>query len=176
MEKKAKESVMVHHFTAALFDDPQKAKEAVKVLVEKGFGKGEISVIGRLNKEKIDEVALSKVESDVLFWGAQGGIWGSILGLLIGGALFTVPGIGPIAGAGTIGGALAGMISGAAAGATAVGLVDGLIEWGLSRAKAEEYKQRIEEGKVILFVKGSLQKTEDASVILRELSAQVEHQ
>ncbi len=166
---------MVHHFTAAVFDDPQKAKEAVKVLVEKGFGKGEISVIGRLNKEKVDEAALSKVESDALFWGAQGGIWGSILGLLIGGALFTVPGIGPIAGAGTIGGALAGLISGAAAGATAVGLVDGLIEWGLSREKAEHYKKLIEEGKVIVFVKGNLQKTEDAAVILRTLSAEVEH-
>jgi len=166
---------MVHHFTAAVFDNPEKAKEAVKVLVEKGFGKGEISVIGRLNKEKVDEVALSKVESDALFWGAQGGIWGSILGLLVGGALFTIPGIGPIAGAGTIGSALAGMLSGAAAGATAVGLVDGLVEWGLSREKAEDYKKLIEEGKVIVFVKGDLQKTEDAAVILRELSDEVEH-
>ena len=166
---------MIHHITAAVFSEPQKAKEAVKTLVEKGFGKGEISVVGRLNKEKVDEVALSKVESDALFWGAQGGIWGSILGLLIGGALFTVPGIGPIAGAGTIGGALAGLVSGAAAGATSVGLVDGLIEWGLSRAKAEHYKKIIEEGKVIVFVKGDLQKTEDAAVLLRTFSAEVEH-
>ena len=161
---------MIYHFSAAVFDDPQEAKEAVRLLVEKGFGKGEISVIGRLNKEKVDEIALSKVESDAFFWGAQGGVWGAILGMLIGGSLFVVPGIGPIAGAGVIGGALAGLVSGAAAGATAVGLVDALVEWGLSRKLAEHYRERIEKGKVILFVRGELPRIEAAAELLREFS------
>ena len=163
---------MVHHFTAAVFEDPEAAKEAIKALVEKGFGKGEIAVIGRLNKEKVDEIAWSKVESDAFFWGAQGGVWGAILGILVGGTLFVIPGIGPVAGAGVIGGALAGMLAGAASGAAAVGLVDALVEWGINRKKAEHYKKLIEEGKVILFVLGDLQRIEDAAVILRSLSAQ----
>ncbi|WP_292663987.1 hypothetical protein [Nitratifractor sp.] len=163
---------MVHHFAVGVFDDVEAAHKALKTLVEKGFGKGQIAVIGKTTKEKVDETVWSKIESDVAFWGAQGGIWGSILGLLLGGSLFVIPGIGPIVGAGPIAGALAGFGGGLVAGATAVGLVDALVEWGLGSAKAKHYKELIGEGKVLVLVRGKIQEVEDAAQILRSLDAE----
>jgi len=163
---------MTHHFAVGVFKDLKEAEKTVKTLVKEGFGKHEVSVIGKANEEKVDEEVRSKVEADVFFWGIQGGIWGGLLGLLVGGSLFVIPGIGPIVGAGTIAGSLAGLVGGAVAGATAVGLVDGLVEWGLSREKAEHYKKLIEQGKVIVFVKGDVKKAADAGELLRSLSAE----
>ncbi|ADV47170.1 general stress protein [Nitratifractor salsuginis] len=163
---------MTHHFAVGVFNNIEEADKAVRTLIKEGVDKHQISIIGKTNEEKVDEEVRSKVEADVFFWGAQGGLWGGLLGLLVGGALFVIPGIGPIAGAGTIAGSLAGLVGGAVAGATALGLVDGLVEWGLSREKAEHYKDLVEQGKVIVFVKGNVQETADAGETLRSLSAE----
>jgi uncharacterized membrane protein len=163
---------MDYHFAVGVFSNIDEAVKAVKALVKEGFGKHEISVVGRTNEEKIHEEVKSKVESDVFALSAHGGLWGALLGLLIGGTLFVIPGIGPIAGAGTIAGSLAGLVGGAVAGASAVGLVDGLVKWGISLKKAEHYKELIKQGKVIVFVKGDAQRTFDAAELLRTLSAE----
>lgn len=163
---------MKKHFVVAVYSDVEKAKNAVSLLLKEGVKKRAVSVVGKSNEEEIEEVELEKENSDVLVWGAQGALWGGLLGTLLGGVLFVVPGFGPIVGVGPIAAALAGMLGGAMTGAAALGLADALIEWGMGEVEARRFEKLVEENKVLVVVHGSEEDVERAEKILQQSDAE----
>ena len=163
---------MKKHFVVAVYNDVEKAKATVHRLLEAGVKKRSISVVGKSNEEEIEEVELEKTNSDVLVWGAQGALWGGLLGLLLGGVLFVVPGFGPIVGVGPVAAALAGMLGGAMTGAAALGLADALIEWGMGEIEAKRFEKLVEENKVLVVVHGDEADVQHAETVLKESGAE----
>ena len=163
---------MKRHFAVAVYDDVKRAKEAVNTLLAEGVKKAHVSVVAKSNEDEIEEVELEKENSDVFLWGAQGALWGGLLGTLLGGVFFIVPGFGPIVGVGPIAAALSGMLGGAMTGAAALGLADALIEWGMGEIEAKRYEKLVEENKVLVVVHGNEAEAEKAEKILKTTGAE----
>ncbi len=159
---------MKKHFAVAVYSDAQKAKEVVEKLLEAGIDKRSISLVARSSEDDVEKVEVEKVDSDVALWGTQGALWGGLIGALLGGAFFIVPGFGPIVGVGPVSAALAGMLGGAMTGGAALGLADALIEWGMGEIEAKRYEGLVEKGKVLVIVHGSDEAVDKARTLLEE--------
>ena len=156
-------------WVVGIYDDKNDAKAAVTALLKEGIAKRAISVIGRGHEEMIEDFELEKENSDIAFWGTQGAFWGAILGALLGGVFFVVPGFGPIVAAGPITAALAGMVGGAMTGGAALGLADALIEWGIGEAEAKRIEKEISQNRLAVVVHGDKEIVEKAYAILESL-------
>ena len=159
---------MKKHFVVAVYPDAQSAKKGVEKLLNAGVEKRSISLVARSNEEEVEKVEIEKVDSDVLLWGSQGALWGGLIGALLGGAFFIVPGFGPIVGVGPVSAALAGLLGGAMTGGAALGLADALIEWGMGEIEAKRYEGLVEKGKVLVIVHGSDEAVEKARQMLQK--------
>jgi len=144
---------MKKHFVIGVFESSDRAKEAIDRLIKEGIDKKYISLIAKSNEDEIEEIEVDeKVNDDSKFWVTQGAIWGGLIGALMGGAFFIVPGFGAIVGVGPITGALAGLLGGAMTGSAILGLGDALIEWGISEAKAKHYEKLVESNSLLVIV------------------------
>ena len=161
---------MKNHFVVAVYSDPKKVRNAVEKLLEAGLSKSALSLISRKNESGVEKVEIEKVNEDAKVWMEQGALWGGLLGLFLGGALFIVPGFGPLVGAGPLTAALAGMLGGALTGAGLLGLADALVEWGMGEAQAKRLEELAEEGKILLIVHGKGETAQQAAQILEETS------
>jgi len=163
---------MIKHFVIGVYPDAGKAKEVIHRLIDGGISKGSISLVARSNEGEIEKTEIEKVDSDVKLWGTQGAIWGGLIGALMGGAFFIVPGFGPIVGVGPVSAALAGLLGGAMTGGAVLGLADALVEWGMSEHRAKRYEKLVEENKVLVIVHGSEEEVAKAEKILEESGAE----
>lgn len=114
--------------TVGVYLSHQHALKAVEVLIEHGFHKENVSIIGQA--ELIDDNLL--ISSGELIQGTEIGIGaaaGATLGILTGIGVFAIPGLGFIFGAGALLGAIAGFDFGIIAG----GLVAFLTSLGMKR-------------------------------------------
>src|SRR5258706_15623808 len=82
--------------TIAVYDNHPAAEEAVRTLHEAGFDMTKLSIVGKdfLTDERV--VGFSTIRDRVKYSGGTGALWGGPWGLLLGPALFSVPGIGPV--------------------------------------------------------------------------------
>ncbi|WP_456431765.1 hypothetical protein [Nitratifractor sp.] len=163
---------MKKHFAVAVYPDAQSAKEVVEKLLAAGMDRRSVSLVARSNEEEVEKVEVEKVNSDVALWGTQGALWGGVLGALLGGAFFFVPGFGPIVGAGPVSAALAGMLGGAMNGGAALGLADALIEWGMGEIEAKRYEGLVEKGKILVIVHGDKATVDNARTLLEDNDAE----
>jgi hypothetical protein len=157
---------MSKHILVSVFENSADVRKAVDALIKGGVSKEAISVIGKGNEEVIEDIELEKENADILVWGEQGAFWGALLGLLMGGVFFIVPGFGPIVAAGPVVSALAGMLGGALTGGAAVALAAALIEWGIGEAEAKRYEKLVKENKLLLMVHGDEEIVKKAEEIL----------
>ncbi|WP_353663137.1 hypothetical protein [Hydrogenimonas sp. SS33] len=163
---------MKKHFVVAVYNRPEKAKEVVHRLLDAGVDKQTVSLVSRSNEDDAEKVEVEKVDSDVKVWGTQGALWGGLIGALMGGAFFIVPGFGPIVGVGPIAAALAGAFGGAMTGAAVLGLGDALVEWGMGEVEAKRYEELVEKGKVLVIVHGKEEAVAKAEALLKETDAE----
>jgi len=163
---------MKKHFVVAVYDKPEKAKEVVHHLLDAGVDKRTISLVSRSNEDEAEKVEVEKVDSDVKVWGTQGALWGGLIGALMGGAFFIVPGFGPIVGVGPVTAALAGLLGGAMTGAAVLGLGDALVEWGMGEIEAKRYEELVEKGKVLVIVHGEEEAVAKAETLFKETKAE----
>ena len=153
----------------ALYENREDIQEAVKRLLEGGINKKDISVIVKGHEDSIEAVEVEKEDSDIFNWTAQGAIWGGLIGALLGGAFFIIPGFGPIVGAGPLTAGIAGMLGGAMTGGAVLGLADALIEWGMGEIEAKRLEKLVKENKLLLMVHGDSQEVDKAHKILQDL-------
>jgi len=122
------------------FRDRSAADRAYDALVQRGFSRDDISVLGhgREGHEGLGD--------DDHMTGAQGAATGGIFGLLLGAAAMLIPGIGPIVAVGPISAALAGAVTGGVTGAVTGGIAGALTDAGVPDEEARYYDERFRSG------------------------------
>ena len=135
-----------------VYDSYEDVVDTIEALDNAGIPKEVISVLGKGNEKMHNRFEYYKHSQDAAFWGEQGAFWGAIMGFLLGGVLFWLPGFGPLIASGPIMGALAGLAGGAVVGGAGASLIAVLVDWGVTEAEAKRYEDLLKEGKFIVMV------------------------
>lgn len=158
-----------------LYDDLGDARQAVTELKSRGFGDSEVSLIAHASTEEYHRYfdttsgAYRAANVDETHSGAGtgagiGALLGGLAGLLAGLSIITIPGIGPIIGAGPIASTLAGALAGGVVG----GLLGALTDMGVPEEHAGYYSEGVRRGGSLVIVKTSAAQVDQATTILQK--------
>jgi uncharacterized protein (TIGR02271 family) len=150
------------------FRDRAAADRAYDALVQRGFGKDEISIVGRGTDGQTETVG----EGHHVTAG-EGVATGGILGLLLGAAAMLIPGIGPIVAVGPIAAGLAGAVTGGVTGAVVGGVAGALVQAGVPEEEARFHEARFKQGGYLLTVHADDARFQDARLILERGGAEL---
>ncbi len=125
----------------AIYASHVEGEEAVQALQNAGSDMRTLSIVARDPHTDEHVVSYYNHGDRMKYWGKTGAYWGGFWGLLIGSAVFAVPGVGPVLAAGPV----IAWIVGALEGAVLIG--------GLSALKADNF---------LLMVHGETKKVENA--------------
>lgn len=148
--------------TIGVYDSHEKAVIAVRELQKAGYPSAKLSIVGQAEivahqmRLKSTDSAFPKAEVGI------GVIAGSVLGLLAGVGVFSIPGLGFLYGAGAIVGIFAGFDFGLITG----GLTAILTSIGIDESYVASYQQQLEEGKFLVIAQGSDEDVHLAEYIL----------
>lgn len=152
-----------------LFDTYDQANDAIISLEDVGFDREDI---GLLAQEKI----LRREEAANTAAAATGGAAiGGITGLIVGIAGFTIPGVGPLLGAGLLANLLATTAAGVGAGAVAGSIVGALTDIEAPEEYRASYEQAIKNGKILVAVDTPAIQMREVEDILAANAAQEIH-
>ena len=161
----------VENIVVATYDSHVGAEEAVKELQKAGFDMKKLSILGKGMENEQHVMGYYNAPERAIFWGKHGAIWGGLLGLLFGSAMFMVPGVGPL----FVLGPLAGWIFGAIEGAVVVGglsaLGAALFSIGIPKNSALQYESDIKMSKFLVLAHGLLSGIDTARQILSRTAA-----
>jgi hypothetical protein len=130
------------------FRDRAAADRAYETLASSGFGRDDISIIGRGAEGKT-----GLMHDDDHVSAGEGAAVGGIAGLLIGAAAMLIPGIGPIVAIGPLTAALTGAVTGGVTGAVVGGVAGALIDAGVPEDEARWYEDRFRQGGYLVSVR-----------------------
>lgn len=150
--------------TIGIYENHNKALDAVRKLKDSGFPVKQISIIGKTETEVMDNdmhVIMPKDPINVKGIGAGTAI-GATLGVLTGVGVFAIPGLGFLFGAGALIGAIAGVDFGLIGG----GIASVLGTIGVHDDNAKKYHEVLEAGKYLVVAHGNDDEVKQASEIL----------
>jgi uncharacterized protein (TIGR02271 family) len=155
-----------HNTVIGVFQDHDKAREAVRALKAAGFSDDQIGVASS-NSQGIHRASDAQGDESYVGEGAAAGVAtgagvGALWGLGIAAGL--LPAIGPAIAGGTLAGIL---ISSAVAGAAAAGLTGALIGMGIPKEEAEFYESEVKSGRTIVTVNAGTRRNEALAVMQR---------
>lgn len=145
----------------AIYDTHNKAVNALKVLAENNFPMNKVSLLGKSDVvgDHIHLKSLNPIKNTPAFIGMGAG---SIVGLLTGIGVFTVPGFGFLYGAG----ALMGVIGGFDLGLVAGGIGTILLKAGIKKENVVEFEEHLNTGKFMVVINGDEKAVLEAEKIL----------
>jgi hypothetical protein len=150
----------------AIYGTHELAEAAVKALQRQGFDMTKLSIIGKDYHTEEHVVGYYTTGERMKAWGKNGAFWGALWGLLIGAAVFFIPGVGPV----VVAGPMVAWIVAALEGAVAVGglsmLAAALVSAGIPNDSALKYETELQADKFILIVHGSSEETGRARALL----------
>ena len=111
-----------HNAVVGIYHSHTDAEAAVKALQRAEFAMQQLSIVGKDHHTEEHVIGYYNAGDRMQFWGTLGAFWGWLCGLLVGAALFVIPGLGPVIVFGPLVGALAGALGGAVVGG-------GLVHW-----------------------------------------------
>jgi hypothetical protein len=155
--------------TVGVYISHKHALKAVEILIEHGFHKENISIIGQA--ELIDDNL--QINSGELIQGAEvsiGAAAGATLGILTGIGVFAIPGLGFIFGAGALLGAIAGFDFGIIAG----GVVAFFTSLGIKKEHVIRMNEQLKEGNFLVIVQGPHKEVHEAREILQGHGTHIE--
>jgi hypothetical protein len=137
-----------------------------------GFMPEDTSVILREIDEsgRLEEGTVGKVGGGAATGAVAGATLGSLAGLVIGASAIILPGVGPIVVAGPLAAAIA--AAGATTGAVAGGILGSLAGMGISKEKAEVYKERISSGDMVVAVRVDSRTRDLAESVFKQNNAE----
>lgn len=143
-----------------LFDTFDAARDVVQEMVDNGFSRDNISLVthdreGEQGQSRRSVGEQTEAAEGAKFGTASGSIMGGIAGLLVGIGAFTIPGIGPLIGAGPIITALGSTVLGAGIGATAGSVIGALVGVGVPEEHAHSYAEGVRRGGSLVVVEAS---------------------
>jgi uncharacterized protein (TIGR02271 family) len=142
------------------FRDRGAADAAYDDLLRNGFGRDDLSIMGRGR-----EGGTGLADDDHVGAG-EGAAVGGITGLLLGAAAMLIPGIGPIVAVGPIAAGLAGAVTGGVTGVVVGGITGALTDAGVDHDTATYYDERFKQGGYLLTVRADDMEYEKARMIL----------
>ncbi len=150
----------------AVFNSHSKADDAIKELDRSGFDMTKLSIVGKGYHSEEHPIGFYTTGDRMKTWGGVGAFWGGLWGVLVGGAFFWIPGIGPIAAAGPIVRLLAATLEGAAlvGGVSAIGAA--LASIGVPKKSILRYETQLRSDSYLVIVHGTAQEIEEARGIL----------
>jgi hypothetical protein len=145
----------------AIYDTHEKAVNAIKVLSEQDFPMSNVSLLGKAEiiEDHIHIKSLDTIKKAPAMVGMGAG---TLIGLLSGIGVFTIPGFGFLYGAGALVGAIAGFDLGIVTG----GIISLLTFIGIRKDKVVQCHEHLKEGKFMVIVNGSMGEIERAEHIL----------
>jgi hypothetical protein len=123
----------------AIYDTHAHAEEAVRTLQKAGFDMKKLSIVGKDFRTEEQVVGFYNRDDRVKFWGGTGALWGGIWGLLLGTAIFAIPGIGPV------------LVGGPLAASLVAGLESAVVVGGLSAVGAALYSSGIPKDSIVRY-------------------------
>ena len=162
----AKEDVAV-----AIYNTHLEAEQAVKTLEKAGFAMKQLSIVGKDYHTEEHVTGYYNAGDRMKYWGKMGAFWGGIWGLLLGGAFFAVPGIGPVLVAGPLVAWIVAALEGAAVfgGVSAIGA--GLYSVGIPKNSVLRYETALKADKFLIIAHGTAEEVTKAQDILRTTRA-----
>lgn len=148
------------------------AEAAVKALGKAGFDLTKLSIIGKSDRTEEQAHGFYALGDRVRAWGATGGFWGVVWGLLVGAAVFVMPPIGLVAAAGPITLALVAALEGAVVVGGVSALCMALAFTGMSDDQALKYEADIIANRFLVIVHGSPEEVAHARAILAAAAAE----
>ena len=131
------------------------AEAAVKALGHAGFDLKTVSIVGKGCHTEEHALAFYTVGDRVRAWGASGGLWGAVWGLLLGAAVFVMPPIGVVAAAGPITLALVAALESAVVVGGVSALCAALVSLGMPRDQAIKYEADVAADRFLVIVHGT---------------------
>lgn len=136
-----------------LFDNYQDAQSAVNELVSSGISHNDISLVASNATEDFTtdngQVVHRGMAGGIVKGATEGAVLGGLTGFAASVALFLIPGIGPVVGAG----ALAATLGGAGLGAMGGGAIGGLSRLGIPHEEAGYYSEGVRRGGTLVTVR-----------------------
>lgn len=152
----------------AVYPTHEAAENAVKALHTAGVDMRHLSIVGRGNSTEEHAVGFYTSGDRMTMWGGTGAFWGSLGGVLLGGALFWIPVVGPLAVLGPLAATILGGLEGAALGGAAGVLAGALASSGISDTSVVEYETEIRGGSFLVMARGPVDLVEAARRVLGE--------
>ncbi len=138
-----------------VFNTHVEAEDAIQTLSRSGFDMKKLSLVGKGYHTEEHPLGFYTAGDRIKTWGGAGAFWGSIWGLLLGPAVFFLPGLGLVAMAGPMVAALVSALEGAVVvgGLSAIGAA--LTQIGVPKDQVIKYETALKVDKYILMVHGS---------------------
>ncbi len=154
-----------------VFDNHEKAEQAVKALQRSGFDMKQLSIVGRDVHSEEQVVGYYNTGDRMAFWGKLGAFWGGLWGLVFGTAFFWVPGIGAVLVGGPLVAAMVGALEGAVVmgGLSAVGA--GLYSLGIPKDSILRYERALRSDQYLLVAHGTGEQVARAKEIMDRAKA-----
>jgi hypothetical protein len=135
----------------ALYDTYRDARDAVHALEAIGVDSEDISIIA--NRSDAPEAGPTNTAEGAELGADVGAIAGGATGLLAGLGMITIPGLGPVIGAGWLLATMAGFFGGAAAGLAVGGIVGALVDAGVPEQEAHVYAEGVKRGGTLVIAR-----------------------
>lgn len=149
-----------------VFNTHAEAEDAIRLLDRSGFDVKKLSIIGKGYHTEEHAVGFYGMGDRIKSWGGVGAFWGGIWGLLLGPAVFLLPGVGLVAMAGPVVTALISTLEGAVLVGSLGALGAALSKLGASHDQVIKYESAIKSDKYVLMIHGSTEEISIANDIL----------
>lgn len=148
-----------------IYDNHDLAVEAVQMLKDDGYPVSQLSIMGLMETEEVDNKMHVSPKSPLKTTGVGAGtILGTTLGVLTGIGMFAIPGVGFLYGAGALVGAIAGFDIGLIGG----GIASALATVGVKDEMAKKYHDALAAGKYLVIAHGNQADVDKAKGLLHE--------
>jgi hypothetical protein len=155
----------------AIYDAHTGAESAIKALQAAGIDMKKLSIVGKDFHTEEHALGFYTSGDRMKFWGARGAFWGSLWGMLFGGAFLFIPGVGPLVVMGPFVAWIVGALEGATLGGVAGILAASLTSAGFTKDSALKYEVEVKAGKYLVLAHGTADMIEKVRAILGNTGA-----
>ena len=155
----------------AVYESHTGAEAAIKALQQAGVDMKKLSIVARDFHTEEHALGFYTSGDRVKFWGGRGAFWGSLWGILFGGAFFFIPAIGPVVVMGPFVAWIVSALEGAALGGIAGVLAAALTSAGVPKDSAVKYEVEVKAGKFLVLAHGTSELIGKARAILGNTAA-----
>lgn len=145
-----------NHSIVAIFDSHIGAEAALKALQNAGLDMRLVSVVAKDFYSEEQAVGLFTSGDQIKFWGVRGRFWGSLWGMLSGGAFLFIPTIGPLVAMGPLVAGIVRVLEADALGSATGALGGALRSVGISDDGVSNYETAVKLGKFMVLARGDL--------------------